>query len=72
MKMFDLQEPYREYGKPIGLGSYIKPTLLENLGERKASLESELQKVNSAISALNAAPEAMALLESLRKVNGLI
>lgn len=58
--------------KEAYIGQSRRPTLMETLERRQKELQSELDKTTEAISALKAAPEAMALLESLRKVSGLL
>lgn len=58
--------------KEAYIGRSKRPTLMENLLERRVALEAELDKVNGAIRSLEEAPEATALLESLRKVSGLL
>jgi hypothetical protein len=72
MEEYAYQAQEMSSAKMALVGSSRRPTLLENLGQRKAALEAELDKVNGAIASLQAAPEATALLESLRKVSGLL
>lgn len=55
----------------MAIGEIGRPSLLEGLRRHKAALEAKLAEVNGAIQGLEAAPEAAALLESLRKVGGL-